>query len=720
MAAHEEIVARALAEDVGAGDVTTAATVPDDARARARIVQKAPGVAFGFELVEETMRACGVEHVDRLVVEGQWRDAVPAEVALASGPAAALLVAERTALNFLGHLSGIATLTARFVAAVAGTGARILDTRKTTPGLRALEKAAVAAGGGVNHRLGLYDAILIKENHIALAGGVAKAVHAARRAQPELPIEIECRDLDEVAYALGVGADRLLLDNMDPETLRGAVKLRDANAGAGEGPDLEASGGVTSTRCGRSPRPASTSSPSAPSRTPRHPRLQPAARTRLALLQQFREPAVLQHPPAGLLLGAVVRLVLGEEDGLDRRAAARAGLALALVDLQRHRHLVGDLGADRLLVVVYRVAEDVQRGVEARDLLGVELGAFLEGREPRLPEDLVDPGAADPGDVSLVAQQRVQVARLVDRRGELLQRRGRPGFGPERRDHLVVGDLRVGSSFAQARCLVPNSRSRSSRPSSSRTSTREARSLSEARLSKTRSRPADIRWISSERSPNSTTGIFDTAAPRSSRARPAPRAAGRRSSSRSSPAPAPIRRGPGQGVASRRAMISTSGSSGMNEVCQRVDFVPRHSTGSRHPACQRTSGKEGLMQELPTIQPTFGPELTPDQIAELSDEIRALAAERDAVILAHNYQLPEVQDVANYLGDSLGLSRQAAATDAEAIAFCGVHFMAETASILSPEKTVLIPDLDAGCSLADSIDADQLRAWKAEHPGRWW
>ncbi len=123
------------------------------------------------------------------------------------------------------------------------------------------------------------------------------------------------------------------------------------------------------------------------------------------------------------------------------------------------------------------------------------------------------------------------------------------------------------------------------------------------------------------------------------------------------------------------------------------------------------------MQELPTIQPGFAPELAPEQIAELGDEIRALAAERDAVVLAHNYQLPEVQDVANYLGDSLGLSRQAAATDAEAIAFCGVHFMAETAAILSPGKTVLIPDLDAGCSLADSIDADQLRAWKAEHPG---
>jgi quinolinate synthase len=123
------------------------------------------------------------------------------------------------------------------------------------------------------------------------------------------------------------------------------------------------------------------------------------------------------------------------------------------------------------------------------------------------------------------------------------------------------------------------------------------------------------------------------------------------------------------------------------------------------------------MQELPTIQPTFAPELSPEQVAEISDEIRLLAAERNAVILAHNYELPEIQDVANYRGDSLGLSRQAAETDAETIAFCGVHFMAETASILSPQKTVLIPDLDAGCSLADSIDADQLRAWKAEHPG---
>jgi quinolinate synthase len=123
------------------------------------------------------------------------------------------------------------------------------------------------------------------------------------------------------------------------------------------------------------------------------------------------------------------------------------------------------------------------------------------------------------------------------------------------------------------------------------------------------------------------------------------------------------------------------------------------------------------MQELPTIQPTKPDALSPEEIAALSEEVRALAVQRNAVILAHNYQLPEVQDVADHMGDSLGLSRQAAATGADTIAFCGVHFMAETASILSPEKTVLIPDLDAGCSLADSIDADQLRAWKAEHPG---
>jgi nicotinate-nucleotide pyrophosphorylase (carboxylating) len=240
----KEIVARALAEDVGPGDVTSEATVPEGAHGCARIVQKQPGVVFGLAVVGETMRQCGAEDVDNLVVEGQWREDVPAEVALATGPAAALLAAERTALNFLGHLSGVATLTARFVKAVAGTRAQILDTRKTTPGLRELEKAAVAAGGGGNHRMGLYDAILIKENHVALAGGVAKAVHAARGAHPELAVEVECRNLDEVAYALGAGAERLLLDNMGAGELRQAVRLRDAQAGA-TSPLLEVSGGVT-------------------------------------------------------------------------------------------------------------------------------------------------------------------------------------------------------------------------------------------------------------------------------------------------------------------------------------------------------------------------------------------------------------------------------------------------------------------------------------------
>lgn len=243
--ATKELVARALAEDVGAGDVTAEATVPADARARARIVQKQPGVVYGLAVVAETMRQCGVEHVDNLLVEGQWREEVPAEVLVATGPARGVLAAERTALNFLGHLSGVATLTARYVEAVADTGARILDTRKTTPGLRGLEKAAVVAGGGRNYRMGLYDAILIKENHIALAGGVAKAVYAARKEKPDLAIEIEVRDLEEVAYALGTGADLLLLDNMDPETLRAAVKLRDEHAAAGTRPSLEASGGVT-------------------------------------------------------------------------------------------------------------------------------------------------------------------------------------------------------------------------------------------------------------------------------------------------------------------------------------------------------------------------------------------------------------------------------------------------------------------------------------------
>ena len=237
-----DLVARALAEDLGSGDATAEAVVPGDARARARIVQKAPGVLFGLDAAEEAFSQAGAESFDRIVVEGQWRDGVPTQVALTTGPARALLAAERTALNLLGHLSGVATLTARFAAAVEGTGARILDTRKTTPGLRALEKAAVAAGGGLNHRMGLFDAILIKENHAAIAGGVGEAVRLAAERYPDLEAQVECRDLDEVREAFAAGAKRLLLDNMSPEDLRSAVATRDE---VGGGATLEASGGVT-------------------------------------------------------------------------------------------------------------------------------------------------------------------------------------------------------------------------------------------------------------------------------------------------------------------------------------------------------------------------------------------------------------------------------------------------------------------------------------------
>jgi nicotinate-nucleotide pyrophosphorylase (carboxylating) len=233
----DEIVARALAEDLGSGDVTTAATVSVGARARAVIVQKAPGVVFGYDVVEATFRALDESAlIERLAPEGQWREG--GEVLAVEGRARALLSAERTALNFLQRLSGVATMAARCVAAVKGTGATILDTRKTTPGLRALEKAAVASGGATNHRAGLYDAILIKENHAALAGGVDAAVRRARAYAPSLALEVECRSLAEVDEALGEGAPRILLDNMSVAELAEAVVYVAGRA------ELEASGGV--------------------------------------------------------------------------------------------------------------------------------------------------------------------------------------------------------------------------------------------------------------------------------------------------------------------------------------------------------------------------------------------------------------------------------------------------------------------------------------------
>jgi nicotinate-nucleotide pyrophosphorylase (carboxylating) len=236
-----ELVARALLEDLGSGDVTAEAVVPEDATGRATITQKEPGVLFGLDVAAEVFRQTEAGALERQSNEADWLDDVPVTVATIAGPAHALLAAERTALNFLCHLSGVATLTAMFVDRVELTGARVLDTRKTIPGLRALEKAAVAAGGGTNHRVGLYDAILIKENHAAIAGGVGEAVRKARATKPDLPVEVECRDLDEVREAMDAGADRLLLDNMDPIELREAVSVR----GSAERPELEASGGVT-------------------------------------------------------------------------------------------------------------------------------------------------------------------------------------------------------------------------------------------------------------------------------------------------------------------------------------------------------------------------------------------------------------------------------------------------------------------------------------------
>jgi nicotinate-nucleotide pyrophosphorylase (carboxylating) len=236
-----DVIDRALAEDLGepVKDLTTAAVVPEEARARARIEQKAPGVCAGLRVAQKVFERVDPDLRWRAhAQEGEWREGgVVAEVA---GRAASILAAERVALNFLGRLSGIATATARYVRAVEGTGARILDTRKTTPGLRVLEKEAVRAGGGVSHRSGLFDAILVKENHSALAGGVAEAARRALAAAPAgVLVEVECATLAEVADAVEAGVSRVLLDNMSPDELRRAVEL------AGGRAELEASGGIT-------------------------------------------------------------------------------------------------------------------------------------------------------------------------------------------------------------------------------------------------------------------------------------------------------------------------------------------------------------------------------------------------------------------------------------------------------------------------------------------
>jgi nicotinate-nucleotide pyrophosphorylase (carboxylating) len=224
-------VATALAEDLAGGiDVTTAATVPPAERGRADLVARAPGVVAGlpvaevvFWLVSPDLKCAAVAGDGDLVRAGQ-------AVLTVSGPVGPILTAERTALNLICHLSGVATLTRQWVDAIAGTGARIRDTRKTMPGMRALEKYAVRCGGGVNHRMSLSDAALIKDNHVAAAGSVGAAFAAVRAQAPGLPLEVECDTLDQVAEAIAAGADLILLDNFDVPGLAQAVRLADGRA----------------------------------------------------------------------------------------------------------------------------------------------------------------------------------------------------------------------------------------------------------------------------------------------------------------------------------------------------------------------------------------------------------------------------------------------------------------------------------------------------------
>ncbi len=240
------LVAAALAEDVGAGDATARALIPADARAHAVIRTRADGVLSGlrpamlaFHLVDERVDVSPIHRDGDRLVAGE-------NVLHLRGPARGIVTAERVALNFLQRLSGVATLTRRYVDAVAGTGAAILDTRKTTPGLRALEKAAVRDGGGVNHRMGLDDMVLVKENHLRVAGSVAEAARRVRAAAPGLPVEVETTTLAEACDAVDAGIERVMLDNVPLHALReriDAIRAHAARTGR-RCPRLEVSGGV--------------------------------------------------------------------------------------------------------------------------------------------------------------------------------------------------------------------------------------------------------------------------------------------------------------------------------------------------------------------------------------------------------------------------------------------------------------------------------------------
>jgi len=234
-----DLVKAALAEDLAGGvDVTSVATIAADAELQAEFVARESGVVVGIEMAKAVLAEVGVARVDVLVQDGASVKAGDILIKV-SGNARAILLAERTALNFLGHLSGIATLTNQWVRAITGTKCEIRDTRKTTPGWRELEKFAVHMGGGTNHRMSLSDAALIKDNHIAAAGGVKAAFNAVRSAFPTAPIEIEVDTLEQLAEVLSLKPDLVLLDNMTPEQCRAAVSLV-----AGQ-TKLEASGGIT-------------------------------------------------------------------------------------------------------------------------------------------------------------------------------------------------------------------------------------------------------------------------------------------------------------------------------------------------------------------------------------------------------------------------------------------------------------------------------------------
>jgi nicotinate-nucleotide pyrophosphorylase (carboxylating) len=237
--ALDAIVREALDEDGAFNDLTTIATVVSERRARATLVARDNGVLCGVPLAVNAFRLLDPKVAIRIDVEDGMRVSPGSSVLFVNGNARALLSAERVALNFLQRLSGIASLTAQFVAAVEGTGAKILDTRKTTPGWRQLEKYAVRAGGGYNHRLDLSSAVLIKDNHLsAVDGDIAMAVNRARELAPGVKVEVECDNLEQVEQALAAGADIIMLDNMDPDDMKRAVRIVNHRA------VLEASGGV--------------------------------------------------------------------------------------------------------------------------------------------------------------------------------------------------------------------------------------------------------------------------------------------------------------------------------------------------------------------------------------------------------------------------------------------------------------------------------------------